>query len=661
MIEKYVHSQDSNFKLSSVKSGETSINLSNEILAYIMPELSLGDETSITFRLHKKDFVTGISFISTCLPLYKSTSQTSSKITLDISFFSDMATEVINFFGADETKEYSVNLKYRDDGRIYLNNLSVDGFNVRHFLVEEKTTIIFDRVDSVCDLRLTYGTDECLVKDKVIKHFCRKVILKLYEIDQLEKFSAYFRTSSANYLQVVYGDKCLYRLLNPNLSDYDGGFRWFNDKISIDGQDYILCAEWTEKENNASVPCFDTLKSLIDILYQGDYELFKRDGCYCFRGTTQGQNNRINRRNQNNDQPLQQIWYGAPGTGKSHEISKETRNEAVVRTTFHPDSDYSTFVGAYKPVMDDVDVLVTPVVTSDGIKFDPVSRHTEKRITYRFVKQAFLKAYLGAWKKYSESPESPAAQYLVIEEINRGNCAQIFGDIFQLLDRGDNGFSEYPIESDEDLRQEIMRAFAEEEEYKLAEGMNIDGVLEDYTSNYGMSLTEDLKEGRVMLLPSNLYIWATMNTSDQSLFPIDSAFKRRWDWKYVPINTRMEDWYIEVGGEKYSWSIFLEKVNKEIFEATNSEDKQLGFYFCKATAGVIGAERFVNKVLFYLYNDVFKDYGLDRDFLHDAAGEVMPFKDFFTMDGNVNSEKVKTILENLEVTALNEESPADEV
>ena len=220
---------------------------------------------------------------------------------------------------------------------------------------------------------------------------------------------------------------------------------------------------------------------------------------------------------------------------------------------------------------------------------------------------------------------------LVIEEINRGNCAQIFGDIFQLLDRK-NSVSEYPVKPDSSLN--------------------------DYLKE---ELGDKYDEDRGMVIPSNLHIWATMNTSDQSLFPIDSAFKRRWDWKYVPINTRMEDWYIEVGGEKYSWSIFLEKVNKEIFEATNSEDKQLGFYFCKATAGVIGAERFVNKVLFYLYNDVFKDYGLDRDFLHDAAGEVMPFKDFFTMDGNVNSEKVKTILENLEVTALNEESPADEV
>lgn len=324
-------------------------------------------------------------------------------------------------------------------------------------------------------------------------------------------------------------------------------------------------------------------------------------------------------------QPLQQIWYGAPGTGKSHEVNELTvgmDNKNVFRTTFHPDSDYSTFVGCYKPQKERV--LLRNSLGAPAI--DPTTKKEvyEEKITYKFEPQAFVKAYVRAYQT-----DEPVA--LVIEEINRGNCAQIFGDIFQLLDRK-NGVSEYPVKPDSSLN--------------------------DYLKE---ELGDKYDEDRGMVIPSNLHIWATMNTSDQSLFPIDSAFKRRWDWKYVPINTRMEDWYIEVGGEKYSWSIFLEKVNKEIFEATNSEDKQLGFYFCKATAGVIGAERFVNKVLFYLYNDVFKDYGLDRDFLHDAAGEVMPFKDFFTMDGNVNSEKVKTILENLEVTALNEESPADEV
>lgn len=323
--------------------------------------------------------------------------------------------------------------------------------------------------------------------------------------------------------------------------------------------------------------------------------------------------------------PRQQIWYGAPGTGKSHEVNELTDgmdNKNVFRTTFHPDSDYSTFVGCYKPQKERV--LLRNSLGAPAI--DPTTKKEvyEEKITYKFEPQAFVKAYVRAYQT-----DEPVA--LVIEEINRGNCAQIFGDIFQLLDRKD-GVSEYPVKPDSSLN--------------------------DYLKEV---LGDKYDEDRGMVIPSNLHIWATMNTSDQSLFPIDSAFKRRWDWKYVPINTRMEDWYIEVGGEKYSWSIFLEKVNKEIFEATNSEDKQLGFYFCKATAGVIGAERFVYKVLFYLYNDVFKDYGLDRNFLHDAAGEVMPFKDFFTMDGNVNSEKVKTILENLEVTALNEESPADEV
>lgn len=323
--------------------------------------------------------------------------------------------------------------------------------------------------------------------------------------------------------------------------------------------------------------------------------------------------------------PLQQIWYGAPGTGKSHEVNELTAgmdNKNVFRTTFHPDSDYSTFVGCYKPQKERV--LLRNSTGAPAI--DPITKKEvyEEKITYKFEPQAFVKAYVRAYQT-----DEPVV--LVIEEINRGNCAQIFGDIFQLLDRKD-GVSEYPVKPDSSLN--------------------------DYLKE---ELGDKYDEDQGMIIPSNLHIWATMNTSDQSLFPIDSAFKRRWDWKYVPINTRKEDWSIEVGNAKYSWSMFLENVNREIFDATSSEDKQLGFYFCKATSGVIGAELFVNKVLFYLYNDVFKDYGLDRDFLHDATGEVIPFKDFFTMDGNVNSEKVNTILKNLKVTALNEGSPADEV
>lgn len=149
--------------------------------------------------------------------------------------------------------------------------------------------------------------------------------------------------------------------------------------------------------------------------------------------------------------PLQQIYYGAPGTGKSFDVNNITKGYSTIRTTFHPDSDYSTFVGAYKPTMEE-----TPVYGAQGVE---VAK--EKRITYTYVKQAFLKAYLGAWQKYAKGGETTEPQFLVIEEINRGNCAQIFGDLFQLLDRSDNGFSTYPIEADSDLQSEIKAAFAD--------------------------------------------------------------------------------------------------------------------------------------------------------------------------------------------------------
>ena len=355
------------------------------------------------------------------------------------------------------------------------------------------------------------------------------------------------------------------------------------------------------------------------------------------------------------DDPKQQIFYGAPGTGKSHEIKEKTKGESVIRTTFHPDSDYSTFVGAYKPTMDDVDAKVIPVVLGEsGTVFNKnEGTYKEKRIVYQFVMQAFLKAYLGAWKKYAEADgDEVDPQFLIIEEINRGNCAQIFGDLFQLLDRGDNGFSEYPIEADNDLQREIERAFMEHKDYKLKEGVkiNVEGVLEDYTSNYGATLSEDIQSGRVLLLPPNLYIWATMNTSDQSLFPIDSAFKRRWDWKYMKIAEGRDsetkkplNWVVkfdyEEDGKPYTfeckWWDFIMTINDKIATATSSDDKKLGYFFCKPKtqdSKVIDAERFVGKVVFYLWNDVFKDE--DNVIFKVVEGKGDPsFDTFYTEDG----------------------------
>lgn len=350
---------------------------------------------------------------------------------------------------------------------------------------------------------------------------------------------------------------------------------------------------------------------------------------------------------------LQQIYYGAPGTGKSFEVKDTTKRYSTIRTTFHPDSDYSTFVGAYKPVMEE-----TPVYGAQGVE---VAK--EKRITYSYVKQAFLKAYLGAWQKYSKGGETAEPQFLVIEEINRGNCAQIFGDLFQLLDRSDNGFSTYPIEADSDLQNEIKKAFAEGGEYAIENGLDVDDAVDGYTSNYGETLSDDIKNGRVLLLPNNLYIWATMNTSDQSLFPIDSAFKRRWDWRYVKIADAGKGWKIKCGTEYCDWWTFVEEINKKIAKETSSDDKKLGYFFCKPdkNGNTISEDKFVGKVLFYLWNDVFKD-GDTSLFKVGENTEEATFEAFYNDDNTVNIEAIRKFLVAVvgdnNIKSGNEEGPS---
>ena len=338
------------------------------------------------------------------------------------------------------------------------------------------------------------------------------------------------------------------------------------------------------------------------------------------------------------------IYYGAPGTGKSHKIKeilgeyegcpkdKKVPKANIFRTTFHPDSDYSTFVGAYKPTMKkQKDKIYTKgeliskltEMKDGGVTYSPqkfgakywrslkqlnladkkdilqacgmsdnytveldkgiavgeeyLVNSEESRIIYSFIPQTFLNAYIRAY-------QTDENVYLIIEEINRGNCAQIFGDLFQLLDRDGKGKSEYTIKADADLK-----TFLENE---LGEGC------------------EAIKDGE-LCLPPNLYIYATMNTSDQSLFPIDSAFKRRWDWEYEPIKYKNTDWLIDIDGLKYRWSDFQKEVNTRILNDTGSEDKMLGDYFVNPSAKVISYDLFRNKILFYLWNDVCKDGDAD--------------------------------------------------
>ena len=350
---------------------------------------------------------------------------------------------------------------------------------------------------------------------------------------------------------------------------------------------------------------------------------------------------------------LQQIFYGAPGTGKSHAINELTAGKDVIRTTFHPDTDYSTFVGAYKPTTKSV-----PVTTVIGTNAVPVIYNGKKmmkdKIVYEYVSQAFLQAYVAAWRKYCDvqEGEEPVDEFLVIEEINRGNCAQIFGDLFQLLDRGDEGFSEYPIKADSDMKKLLEKEF-EGLEIKNKEGINA-------LFKGGKDIVAEVLAGDVLLLPNNLYIWATMNTSDQSLFPIDSAFKRRWDWNYVPISNAGKKWMIEVNGAQYDWWNFLEAINDKVYHATYSEDKKLGYFFCKAKDGVISADKFVSKVIFYLWNDVFKDSEFEGDTFKDEDGEKLSFDKFYSVENNqvkVNEKKIVKFLSNLN---LEPDSEADE-
>ena len=294
-------------------------------------------------------------------------------------------------------------------------------------------------------------------------------------------------------------------------------------------------------------------------------------------------------------------------------FKKYKEEQREIRTTFHPDYDYAQFVGAYKPKKE-------------------LNKTTNKEeLTYSFVPQVFAKAYAAAWKLYLQRDshlrgndngdgENDSGKdirvFLVIEEINRGNCAQIFGDIFQLLDRDGEGFSQYSIDADCDFADWLENNEA-----------GLKSVWNQYKGEVG--------EGKLKL-PPNLNILATMNTSDQSLFPMDSAFKRRFDWEYVPISfdgKEAANYQIDIDSSQYSWQNFVETVNAKILDLTESEDKQLGEFFIKPDSGnVISKERFLGKVMFYLWNEVCKDEHKNGSFFrvkNDGKEEFFTFQDLY--------------------------------
>ena len=301
-----------------------------------------------------------------------------------------------------------------------------------------------------------------------------------------------------------------------------------------------------------------------------------------------------------NISPTQIIYYGVPGSGKSHEINnilkKEITNDKdrefqVCRVVFHPEYTNADFVGQ-----------VLPRVKGGDIK-------------YEFKPGPFAKILYRALHNLNKK------FFLVIEEINRGNAAAIFGDIFQLLDRiesvndtetiGSNtfgiGWSKYFIENDY-----INNYIRSKVEYS-------DEVYTEEHGNKEISLGENIifSANTSLRLPPNLSLYATMNTSDQNVFTLDNAFQRRWDMQLVPnecTDTNQMNATITVNKQKITWEDFQETINAVIGEKSNEgglssmEDKRLGCWFVKAENGKIKANVFADKVLKYLWDDAFKFY-----------------------------------------------------
>lgn len=286
------------------------------------------------------------------------------------------------------------------------------------------------------------------------------------------------------------------------------------------------------------------------------------------------------------------IVFGAPGTGKSHDLDLRAKanfpgDGCITRVTFHPEYTYSQFVGAYKP-------WVEP---DEDPEKSLNQQFRDSKITYRYEFGPFMETYVQALLY-------PSVKYvLLIEELNRANPAA-FGDIFQLLDRDATGASKYPVATPNDMRGELWKRLYEST--FLPEG---DETLHRYSSEEATTAAKQLS------LPPNMFIWATMNSADQGVFPMDTAFKRRWSFEYMDINHGFEvirDFDVVLGddGHVVNWDDLRRKINELLLdECKVNEDKLLGPFFIAPEAlddPETFAAAFKDKVLLYLCEDAAK-------------------------------------------------------
>ncbi|MCF2619697.1 AAA family ATPase [Oscillibacter valericigenes] len=344
--------------------------------------------------------------------------------------------------------------------------------------------------------------------------------------------------------------------VNPNQpddeqrKDANGNARYYSEKYIIAENEYFVSSEWRPDREDARKPLIDWIFALMqEIKFNTGYQ---------------------------SEFPRNRILFGAPGTGKSFTLNHEkddllTDGGEYERVTFHPDYSYANFVGTYKPV---------PCKDSDG----------KDAITYSYVPGPFMRTYVKALQNSRTDDIKPFL--LIIEEINRANVAAVFGDVFQLLDRGNDEVSEYPIQASEDIKK-----------YLAGE---LGGNPDDYAE---------------IRIPDNMFIWATMNSADQGVFPIDTAFKRRWDFTYLGIDDNeagIVGKKVVLGRGDYrrmvEWNVLRKAINDELLTYKVNEDKLMGPYFIskknlpegEKIDATVFTRIFKNKVIMYLFDDAAK-------------------------------------------------------
>ncbi|MGV2874850.1 AAA family ATPase [Macrococcus capreoli] len=288
----------------------------------------------------------------------------------------------------------------------------------------------------------------------------------------------------------------------------------------------------------------------------------------------------------------QRIFFGAPGTGKSYKLNCEAKDDFkhnYDRVTFHPNYSYGNFVGSFKPFPK------IKYTASNEIKTDEDGNIIET-ITYDFIPGILIKVLERSYRNVHND------YLLIIEEINRANVSAVFGDLFQLLDRDNNGESEYYISTSKELQSYLKREHTKE----------------PFDPSVVKKLGENFEK---LYFPSNLFIWATMNSADQGVMPLDTAFKRRWDFEYLGINETadenrelFENYFMKINStEKVKWDTFRRNINERLSKLNIPEDKLLGPYFISKSVlesdDIQNVTNVIkNKVLMYLYDDAAKAY-----------------------------------------------------